>query len=81
MYYSPHNRKEKVLLCDFGLASMSTEGESVLVHVYYFKVPPLAPLTVLTISSPPLLPFYQPTTLGGYTFKLSVPGCTRDRRS
>jgi hypothetical protein len=33
---------------------------------------------------PPLLrffPFYRSTTLGGYTFNLSWPGCTRDWRS
>jgi hypothetical protein len=82
MSYSRHNCKASVLLCDFALPSMSTEGDSALVRFYYLKVPPpLHPFAVVTISTPPLLPFYRPTALGGYTFKLSLPGCTRGWRS
>jgi hypothetical protein len=78
MSYSRRNCKASALLCDFGLPSMSTEGDSALVRLYSQRPPSLHPFTIVTISTPPLLPFYRPTTLGGYTFELSLPGCTRD---
>jgi hypothetical protein len=84
MCYSRRNPKGPILLCDFGLPSMSTEGESALVRFCYRTAPPLCPAqpsAVPTISSQSpatLLTLLPATTLGEYNFKLSLPGCTRD---